>query len=335
MNRNVLIDGGNLLHRAYHVFVSDNPDPLTSRSGYPTGLIYGCVNMLVNWIETMERFTAVHMFLDGVPMRRRQYDPTYKVKDASHRPMTLNGKSVKLSDGYVASDEIDVLSHVMQLLGVVVYHHSEEEADDLIASFVRKFPDDVSVIISSDKDFFQLLTNPRVVVYRPDAKGRRLLDAEGAEEYWGTLQKGSHPRVPVAHVRMFKSLCGDTSDGISGVPRFRKKVAANLCKQGSLEAIFASEMVECSATERENLKKLKDQVMLNYRLVGLVDDLNLDSMSRSMTPDLAMAKKILLDDLDIHLGINALVPTGIGRVRFSGEDAAPAKILADDWLSGI
>jgi len=332
MKKHILIDGGNLLHRAFHVFVSpalESVAPqLCSDTGYPTGLIYGPLSFLADWLPSLGRFDAVHLFMDGRPARRRAMDQTYKVRDEPRTSLSdMDTKPFELPDGRTASGEIDVLLHVMELLGVSVYADPAEEADDLIASFIRKRQDDVHVIVSSDKDFFQLLVNPRVAIYRPGSSGPRLLDAEGAEAYWATLNKGKHPAIPPEHVRMFKSLCGDSSDCIHGVPRLRKKVAAAVCKYGDLDKIASAGWPGFSAMERQHAGDMLDRLKLNWELVGLVDTLPAEPLRR-VQPDADAAAQIL-NSLNIRLDTAFLVP---GKIRMAVADV-PAKVISlDDVL---
>ena len=334
MDKHILIDGNNLIHRVFHVFVAGdgNGSPrFSSDSGYPTGMIYGSLRMLADWFPTFERFGFVHFFNDGVPTRRRRLDPGYKVSESERpSPFSLVDKPITLADGFEAKNEIGVLFHVLQLLGVSIYMDPNEEADDLIASFVKSHPEDVHVIVSSDKDFFQLLKNPRVVVYRPGAKGPRLLDAEGAEKHWGTLNKGSHPEVPVECVRMFKSLCGDASDGISGVPFLRKKIAVGASKISDydMNKLVALGWPGFSDLERKRAQELADRIRLNWDLIGFVDDLCLKP-SR-MEPDLDTASRVLRR-LNINLDMSFIIP----RKMRSVTSDVPVKVLDDDWVSSI
>lgn len=336
MNRHILIDGNNLLHRAFHVFVVDENGliPRNSRfasdSGYPTGMIYGPLSMLADWLPHLGRFNAVHFFNDGIPARRLAMDPAYKQKELDRVSLSnLPDCPITLADGFEAKGQVNVLLHVLQLLGVNTYWNANEEADDLIASFVKAHQDDVHVVVSSDKDFFPLLENPRVVVYRPGSNGPRLLDAEGAEQHWATLNKGNHPPVPVSHVRMFKSLCGDGSDGIVGVPRLRKKIAVKVTGYPNVEKLAADDWPEFSATERQHARELVDRIKLNWQLVGLIDDLQVEPL-QGVCPNPATAARIL-NDLNIGLDMFFLTP-GQERVRTAD---VPVKVLGDDWMNSI
>lgn len=296
MNRYVLIDGNNILHRANAIFVKNrDDDPLTNNSGYPTGLIYGVFSMLGDWIASVDNPTSMKFFLDGIPARRRLLDPNYKVKE---NPVRLETEScpIILSDGFEAKNPVHVIIHLLKLLGIDIYHHSEEEADDLIASFVKSKGDDIHIIMSSDIDFYQLLVSPNVVIYRPGIKGNRFFDAERAEEH---LLEKFKVRIPPANVRMFKSLTGDSSDLIVGIPRLRKKVAAPLCSLGSMDEFYASGFPGFSKSEKEKTLSLRERIELNWKLIGLVDSIPLEPLRVASKPDFPAASKILQDDLGI------------------------------------
>ena len=332
MDRNVLIDGNNLLHRAHAVFVKDRtgPDVMTSSGGYPTGLIYGVLSMLADWVPSISRPTRMVFFLDGVPKRRLAMDPGYKFKEESDMP----GKSdtpLRLSDGYEARNELDVIVHVMKLLGADFCYHPDEEADDLIASYVRSRFDDMCVIISSDKDFYQILAwSDRVVIYRPGLKTNRFFDAERAEEDMLTRFK---VRVPPSNIRMFKALTGDSSDGIVGIPRLRKRVAAPLCRFESVDELYGSDFPGFSKAEREKAAALKERIRLNFELIGLNDRLDLGPILQDSEPDFKAASRILKEDL----GITTVYPHVFrfeepGTVRLS---PASSYELLPDFLKGI
>ncbi len=214
--RNILVDGNNLIHRAYFAWVESRareglPPLVAPKSKYPTGILEGSFSMLSSWLCSMNEPTRVSVFFDGVPKRRLELDPSYKGdRDFADRGLKLSDPSktgvrhpICLRDGFEAGCEIDVLAHLFSLLDCDVYHDPDEEADDLIASFIKIRPDEMHVIVSDDKDFFQLLVNPRVVIYRPGSKDERFFDAEKATNHWKKFGGGSHLAVPVSQVRMF------------------------------------------------------------------------------------------------------------------------------------
>jgi DNA polymerase-1 len=335
--RHVLVDGNNLLQRAYYVFVEGrikNGHPLLSGpKGYPTGIIYGFLSFLASWLYEMEPVTTIHVFFDGAPARRRALDPTYKIKreDSKHDLKLGALDTVKvplvLRDGFDAESDIAALSHILQLLGCDIYHNQKEEADDLIASFCHQHQETVRIVVSDDKDFFQLLTDPRVVTFRPGSKEQRFVDAEASAEVWGRLLKGKHPKVPCGQVRMFKTLCGDSSDDIVGVPLLRKRVAMTVCHLPTVDDVYASGMPQFSQSERQKTIEAQERVKLNWELVGLKYDLDLSESLHKAIPNYQLALDICREDL-LMMGLD-LGPFRPAQVQ--PVDGPPL----ESWLVGI
>ncbi len=335
--RHVVVDGNNVLQRAFYVFVEgrlkDGRPLMSGPKGYPTGIIYGFLTFLCSWLYEMQPFTSVSIFFDGAPVRRRALDPTYKIKreDTKHDLKLFGEETVKiplrLRDGFEAESDIAVLSHILQLLGCDVYHNHAEEADDLIASFCKQHPDSVRIVVSDDKDFFQLLTDPRVVMFRPGSKEQRFVDAAASAEVWGRLLKGKHPKVPCGQVRMFKSLCGDNSDSIPGVPLLRKKTAMTVCHLPTVEDVFASGLTSFSNGERTKTLEHRARIEMNWRLVGLQDDLDLSSSLQPGKKDYQLAVDICREDLLI---------SGLDFGPFRPPAAVgDGQVPLESWLEGI
>lgn len=287
--KNILVDGNNLLHRIYYVFVQNRmDDPLTNNRGYPTGLIYGVLETLATWVRKIPGRGPINLFWDGAPKQRLALDPGYKAD--RKKSSIYSDLPIKLSDGFEALTEVDVITHLLGLLGVSIYHHPYFEADDLIAAFTKKFPGP-HVILSSDKDFFQLVKDD-VIVHRPEGKGEyKFYDPDAVLDKFGVFPN---------EVRLFKALTGDTSDSIPGVLRLRKKIAAQLCRHKELDALFASELNECSKREAGLIREMEDRIRLNFDLVGFYDIEPLSDYLISPDKDIDVAESILENDLNIH-----------------------------------
>jgi len=303
MNKNILIDGNNLLHRANAVC---DDIVYNNRS---VGLIHSSLTMLSDWILSMDNIQSMAFFIDGVPTRRRALYPEYKIKKpdktVSLGPVKmslsdrLNAEEVfKLSDGHEASDSCQVIAHVLTLLGIDIFHHIEEEADDLIASYIKAHPKDLNIIISSDTDFYPLLVQyPTTVIYRPGIQGNRFFDHERAEEH---LLKKYKVRVPLNKIELFKSLTGDASDKILGVPYLRKKVAAGLCNFDSIDCMIESGIPGASKAEKEKILALRDKIKLNLKLIKLIDNINIESIRTPAKSDHKQADIIIKNDIGLH-----------------------------------
>lgn len=120
-------------------------------------------------------------------------------------------------------------------LGLVTWPMVEFEADDAIATAVRRWSGDArvsqTVICSPDKDLMQLVDGRRVVCL--DRRRNTVLDRDAVIEKMG---------VPPESIPDYLALVGDSADGIPGVPRWgAKSAAAVLSRYRTLEAIPESE----------------------------------------------------------------------------------------------
>ena len=131
----------------------------------------------------------------------------------------------------------DFKDFVSEKTNCTVMQHTQLEADDLIAGWIQSHPDDEHIVVSSDSDFYQLLSS-NVKQYNGitdelhtlegifDKKGNRVLD-----------KKTKEPKViPDPEWLLFeKCMRGDSSDNVfSAYPGVRKKGTKN--KVGLLEA---------------------------------------------------------------------------------------------------
>lgn len=263
--RNILIDGNNLLHRVFHSSVSSRFKITGEISGLASGFIY----FLNSWIPDMGGFSEINVFFDGYPKKRKDIFPEYKSGRNSEFSSSQNLLSM--------SSEINILNEALKSLGVNVYVSPDDEADDLIASFIHTHPHEINIIVSEDKDFFQLLTNPRTVLYKASLpSGRRFIDAQESSLYWKVLNGGSHPEVSPSQVRMFKSLCGDSSDNIDGIPRLRKKLAIKLCNSSSYDDILQCDLSSFSDKERELILASGEKIKRNLSLVSFFTNIDIN-----------------------------------------------------------
>jgi DNA polymerase-1 len=131
-------------------------------------------------------------------------------------------------------DPIKALTRAMGLAGIE--QHGVESDDLLAAEAVRRATaGDEVVIVSSDKDFAQVVSDRiKIMLPPPSANpklGWRLLDAAGVVEKFG---------VPPAQIAEYLALVGDTADNIPGIDGVGPKTAAKwLAEWGGLEGVIA------------------------------------------------------------------------------------------------
>jgi hypothetical protein len=149
-------------------------------------------------------------------------------------------------------------------LGCDFYIADGYEADDAIAALALGCRETANVVIvSSDKDLWQLLSPPDIRVFSPTLK--LFIGPERLEKAFQV----SEPR----HIRLCKALWGDASDNMpNAVPRMQKALLPLIkASDGSLDDFLRKVTVaDLSPRCRELLTKGIDQVATNYFLAGLM-----------------------------------------------------------------
>jgi hypothetical protein len=152
------------------------------------------------------------------------------------------------------------------------------EADDAIASFVehRKRYDRI-VIISEDRDLWQLIHGDSVKVHAP--RKNETIDTAKCKELLG---------VPPKNVACLKSFLGDSGDNVPrGVPRMRTASLLLLAAAATTPADAykkARKEQLLPAKQLDRVVKYKEQIQLNYRLVQLRPGLRTLRRTRKADP---------------------------------------------------
>ena len=141
------------------------------------------------------------------------------------------------------SAQIPYIHRVVEALSLPVIRQAGYEADDLIGTLARKGEVeglDV-VIVTSDKDMFQLLT-PKTRIYDPVK-----------DKWFGEADSQVRFGVEPARVVEIMGLMGDTSDNIPGVKGIGEKTAVKLITQfGTIEELL-NRIEEVTPTKTKNL----------------------------------------------------------------------------------
>lgn len=286
----VLFDGNNLLYRVYYSYVANREPPFTNRNGYPTGVLFGVLELTTTWLRRIPRFGKVSFFFDGRPSRRLALDSNYK--STRTQKFELSSQSIEVKEEKFSGD-FEILIRLLSLLGIDVFWGPDEEADDLIASFTRQ-NDVPCTIVSSDKDYYQLV-NDKTVLYRPGTGSNPFYDAERVYE-----DGYKEVKIKPEQVRLYKSLVGDSSDNIPGVPRLRKAIASKLAVNLEPNALFNTDLPGCSEREKNLMLELKERIALNYQMIGFYDKLDLTKYKIPANFNLDLAEEIMRDGLDIQ-----------------------------------
>ena len=202
MKRVMIIDALNLFLRSYIV------NPTISKDGRPMGGTAGFLKSLQKLCRDIKP-DAVVVAWDGRGGSRKRKLKNKGYKDG-RAPIRLNREVRTLSEEEEKENKIWQMHRIFEYLNnfpVIQLVADEVEADDVI-SYVGQytaFGDWQKVIVSSDKDFFQLLDD-KTVLHRPIQK-KYLNKNSILEEY------NIHP----SNFALARAIAGDRSDNLPGV----------------------------------------------------------------------------------------------------------------------
>ncbi len=244
----LLVDGFNLAYRCFFAV----PE-LTRADGFPTNAVHGWVKSL--WrLADQEKPAATLVFFDlGGAQDRLALHPEYKAQREA-MPAAL-------------VTQLPCIKAVTRAMGLVGIEKDGVESDDLLASqavHLAAAGHDV-VIVSSDKDFAQIVGDHITILLPPPSAnpklGWRAMDAAGVREKFG---------VPPAKIPDFLALVGDSSDNIPGIEGVGPKTAARwLDHFGSVEGVIAHAGELKPERFQESVRALADLVRRNLKLTTL------------------------------------------------------------------
>mgnify|MGYP001209316525 CR=1 FL=1 len=226
----VVVDGMNLFVR--HFAVNES----VTTSGEPCGGVVGFIKALYGLTC---QFAPAKVYVvweqgGGCPRRKKLF-PEYK---ANRTKVKSDFKAVHLSPGekptkkWIMDDtenklrQVKTLVDALKHLPVCQLYVAETECDDVIGFLIRnklKSENAMKIIVSSDRDFYQLLDEPNVKLYNPADKsfhdGPIVKVKVGKDEY---------VEIPARNYALVRTLTGDDSDNIPGVPGLGFKTTLKL-----------------------------------------------------------------------------------------------------------
>lgn len=254
MKKVVLVDGNNLLFRGYYA-TSHNDGFMRTKDGFPTNAIYSLVNM-INKVLIEEKPEYIMVAFDVGKTFRHEKFKDYK------------GERAKTPEELL--QQFPVAKEVLTYMGIKYVECDGYEADDIIGTYskiVDNTSDMEAVIISSDKDLLQLISD-KVVVKQLKTKDYILMNRDTFIDKYG-----------IEPIRMIdlKSLMGDPSDNIKGVRGIGEVGALKLLKEyQTLDNIYKN-IDNISGANREKLINGKEDAYLSYELATIYRDVPIDN----------------------------------------------------------
>ncbi len=249
-----IIDGMAQIYRAHFAMITN---PLTTKDGKHTSVIYGFLNMLFKIIRD-EKPDYLVIAMDS------------KSKTFRHDLFTdYKANRQKMPDEI--SYQIPILKEIINYLGVELIEKPGYEADDIMGSLskIAESIDIESYIVSGDKDMLQMV-NDNIIVYSP---GNRFKPTTKFQKDNVKEKMGVYPD----RVIDLLSLIGDSSDNIPGVRGVGPKTAIKLIEEfDNIENILNN--VDNIKNERiKNLIKDNiDDLILSRELVTIKSDMDIN-----------------------------------------------------------
>ncbi|MDO5677088.1 MAG: 5'-3' exonuclease [Propionibacteriaceae bacterium] len=221
--------------------------------------------------------------------------PSYK----THRLVVVDGMEMEQVDDDLTI-QVPLIRQAIEAAGIPIIGAADHEADDVLASLARRHTGQ-SLVVTGDRDLFQLVDDDTSVVYvaRGVAK-HELVTPEVLAEKYG---------LAAARYVDFAVLRGDPSDGLPGVKGIGDKSAASLVNTyPSLEAMVEAAVDPDSGMSPSMRSKLLadvDYLARAREVVTAVDTLELPAIDRK-APDEARAQ-LLTDELGLGGSMTRLV----------------------------
>ena len=245
----MIMDGHAMVHRSFRAISTQRHLTVNATGEDVTG-VYGFANVFLRALnEWNPAYCAIAFDLSAPTFRHKQF-PEYKGQRES-TPEELR-------------PQFGRVKQLMESFGVPVFELEGWEADDVIgtlAAQAEKIGMD-SVILTGDRDTFQLIS-PRVRVdLASSIQDRKVYDEEALMERYSGLT--------AAQQTDFKALLGDSSDNIPGVPKVGEKTAIALLNEyHNLEGIYEHLEEVKRPSVKSSLEEFKDRAFFNRGLMTI------------------------------------------------------------------
>lgn len=248
-----IIDGKSVFYRGYYAMGS-----LTTKDGTSTGGVYGFAAMALELIKKLEPdYVCVAWDKPKTNIRKRlEVYPQYKA-----------GRKPAPPDFYT---QIPILHELLRAFNWPLYELDDYEADDIMYGLAKKaeVAGLETMLITSDLDALQGVSeHTHVYALKKGFSNIERFDVAAFEEKYD---------ISVDQFLDLKSLKGDSSDNIPGVPGIGEKGALDLIrKYKTLDGVYEN-LWEIKENLRKKLEAGKDLAYMSKEIARLYDDAPID-----------------------------------------------------------
>ena len=249
MNRLVLIDGKSVFYRGYYAMGA-----LSLQDGTPTGGVYGFAAIAMEIVKKLDP-TKVVVAWDS------------KTSTAKRKALYQDYKAGRVKPGEDFYTQIPLLKQLIKDLGWTFVELDNYEADDIIGTLSEQADregDYETYIISSDLDMLQIVDeNTHMWRILKGFSNIEQIDIKEIEAKYG---------IKKSQFLDLKSLKGDASDNIPGVPGIGEKTAAKLLNDyQTLDGIY-EHIDDITGSTKTKLEAGKDSAYLSKKLAKIMFD---------------------------------------------------------------
>lgn len=238
----LIVDVNFLANRAFH------STPNLSYHAVRTGVIFGVLRDIENLRDTFMSNVIVLCFDCGITKRKEMF--------AGYKEKRHDKRKEWTEEEWAAYKELQSQMYILRTmyLGQIGYRNvffaKGFESDDIVASVIERnvSENDEAVIVSADKDFYQLLA-PNVVMHNPNLKST--MTALGFRKEYG-IEPRQWARV--------LAIAGCRTDEVPGIPGFGPKTAIKYI----LGTLKSEKLVQRAASDRG-----RERIARNKALVKL------------------------------------------------------------------
>lgn len=252
MKKLVAIDGNSIMNRAFYGIM--NSKLLMTSDGTYTNAIFGFLSILLKLLnDENPDYICVAFDLKAPTFRHKKYDG-YKA--------TRKGMPDELRM------QMPIIKDILRAMNIKILEIEGYEADDILGT-LAKYGEDNGIevlLLTGDRDALQLVSD-NVTVRIPTTR----MGKTESTDYTPSVVSEKFGIVPKEFIET-KSLMGDSSDNIPGVPGVGEKTAFSLItKYHNIDAIY--DALE-NGKELDGIKgKLKEKILANKELAYLSKEL--------------------------------------------------------------
>jgi DNA polymerase I len=297
MRKILLIDGNSMLFRAYYGTFSRGA--MRSSNGVATNAVYGFSTMLNRALEVMEPTHILIAFDTGAKTFRHEMFTEYK------------GTRKEVDEDLVS--QFALVREFLDAANIKRLELEGFEADDIIGTLAKDYPDDYIEILTSDRDLLQVIDdNVDVLLMKKGITEMVRMDKALLLEETGFIP---------SQIIDLKALMGDTSDNIPGVPSVGEKTAKKLLDEYvTLDGVYAhADSIKGKLGER--LREFKDQAYLSYDLARIHTEVPINVEIDSFALDIDRAQlNAFYRKYDMNSLVKEVVSETVDTIEFGSFD---------------